>query len=80
MWQPGDILLVPPVENDKLPLASNLIVSKGYEDETDDVFKQAIERGQIVVGVEILGEGSEDRLACAQRILDEAGARQLLPL
>jgi len=56
---------------------SSLIVSKGYEQEADDSYKQAIERGQIVVGVEVHGEVSGGRLAEAQRILDEAGANQL---
>jgi hypothetical protein len=50
---------------------SNLIVSKGYEQEADDDYKLAIQRGQIVVGVEF-AEG--DQLAVAQRILDIAGA------
>lgn len=59
---------------------SNLIVSKGYEQETDDCYKQAIERGLIVVGVEVLGEDGAGQLAEAQRILDEAGAKQLLPV
>ena len=56
----------------------NLIVSKGYEQEADDDYKQAIERGQIVVGVEVQGEDGAGQLAEAQRILDEAGAKQLL--
>jgi hypothetical protein len=56
---------------------SNLIVSKGYEKEADDHYKRAIERGQIVVGVEIHGEDQTDQLAEAQRILDEAGATAL---
>lgn len=56
---------------------SNLVVSKGYEQEADDHYKQAIEHGQIVVGVEVHGEDGAGRLAEAQRILDEAGARQL---
>jgi len=56
---------------------SNLIVSKGYEDESDDLFKQAINRGQIVVGVELPGEDHAAQLAQAQRILNEAGATAL---
>jgi hypothetical protein len=59
---------------------SNLIVSKGYEQEADDYYKQAIERGQIVVGVEVHGEGGAGQLAEAQHILDEAGAKQFLPV
>jgi hypothetical protein len=57
---------------------SNLIVSNGYEQEADDHCKQAIERGQIVVGVEVLGEDGAGRLAEAQRILDDAGAKPFL--
>jgi hypothetical protein len=56
---------------------SNLIVSKGYEQESDDHYKQAVERGQIVVGVEVHGENGVGQLAKVQRILDEAGAKQL---
>jgi hypothetical protein len=59
---------------------SNLIVSKGYEHEVDDRVTEAIERGQIMVGVEVHGEGGASQLAEAQRILDEAGARQLSSL
>jgi hypothetical protein len=55
----------------------NLIVSKGYEHESDDGYKQAIERGQIVVGALVNGEDGTAQLAEAQRILDEAGAKQL---
>jgi hypothetical protein len=56
---------------------SNLIVSKGYEQEADDSYKQVIERGQIVVGAEVRGEDGAGQLAQAQRILDEAGGKQL---
>jgi hypothetical protein len=58
---------------------SNLIISKGYEQEADDFYKQASERGQIVVGVEVQGEDCADQLANAQQILDESGARALFP-
>jgi hypothetical protein len=58
---------------------SNLILAKGYEQEADDQYKQAVERGQIVVGVEVPGEDGAGRLEVAKRILDEAGAQQLLP-
>ena len=57
---------------------SNLIVSKGYEQEADDYYKRAIEHGQIVVGVEVHGDGGAGQLAKAQRILHEAGAKQVL--
>lgn len=56
---------------------SNLIISKGYEQEADDNYKQAIERGQLVVGVEVQGDGAARRLAEAQRILDESRAKPL---
>ncbi len=56
---------------------SNLIVSKGYQEEADDRYKEAVERGQIVVGVEIHSEDGTGRAAEAQRILDQAGARPL---
>jgi len=54
---------------------SNLIISKGYEQEADDHYKDAIEHGQIVVGVEVPGEDGAGRLAEAQRILKEAGGK-----
>jgi hypothetical protein len=59
---------------------SNLIVSKGYEQEADDFYKRATERGQIVVGVEVPGEDGAGQLAEAQRILDETGAMPLFPV
>jgi hypothetical protein len=59
---------------------SNLIVSKGYEQEADDHYKQAIEHGQIVVGVEAQGDDGAGQLAEAQRILVAAGAKQFLPV
>lgn len=57
---------------------SSLIVEKGYEQERDDDYKQAIERGQIVVGVEIPADhGSLGTLSIAQGILADAGGREL---
>jgi hypothetical protein len=56
---------------------SDLIVSKGYEQEADDCYKQAIADGLIIVGVEVPGEEGAAKLAEAQRILDEAGANAL---
>jgi hypothetical protein len=50
----------------------------GSTNKEDDTYKQAIERGQIVVGVEAHGEDGAGQLAEAQRILDETGAKQLL--
>ena len=57
---------------------SNLIASNGYEQEMDDHVKQAIERDQIVVGVEVHGEDGAGQLAQAQLILHEAGAKPLV--
>jgi hypothetical protein len=59
---------------------SNLIVSRGYEVEAHDSIKQALHDGRIVVGVDVLGDNSGDRLAEAQRILDSAGGKQPQPL
>jgi len=53
---------------------SNLIVTKGYEQEVDDSYKQAVARGLMVVGVEIEGEDGAAWLEVAQHIFDEAGA------
>jgi hypothetical protein len=58
----------------------NLLVTNGYEHEADDYYQRAVERGQIVVAVEVRGKDGADRLAQAQDILDEAGAHQLLPV
>jgi hypothetical protein len=51
---------------------SYLIASKGYEQESDDVNKQAVERGQILVGVEVQTEDGAGQLADAEHILDAA--------
>jgi hypothetical protein len=53
---------------------SNLIVNKGYEVEAHPYCQQAIQAGRIVVGVDVRGDDSADRLAQAQHILTEAGA------
>jgi hypothetical protein len=50
----------------------NLVVSKGYEHEADDFYKQAIEAGRIVVGVEV--SVNAGKLAEAERILNEDAA------
>src|ERR1700687_3193366 len=42
---------------------SNLIISKGYEEEADDHYKEAIAQGRIVVGVEVPGADGGGRLA-----------------
>lgn len=57
---------------------SYLIVSKGDEQEADDVNKQAIKRGQILVGVEVQPEDSAGQLADVEHILN--AARSISPL
>ena len=57
----------------------NLIASKGYESEAEDASKRAIERGQIVVGVEVRHEDGGLQFAEAQRILGEAGGDRPIP-
>jgi hypothetical protein len=59
---------------------SNLIISKGYDEEADDRYKEAIEQCRIVVGVEVSGEDGSRQLAEADRILHEAGAKTLKPV
>ena len=59
---------------------SNLIISKGYDEEADDRYKEAIEQGRIVVGVEVCGVDGGRKLAEADRILHEAGAKALKPI
>jgi hypothetical protein len=58
---------------------SNLIVTKGYEVEAPDFVRRAIDAGRIVVGVEVRDKNPAGRLAEAQRLLDEAGGKQLRP-
>ena len=48
---------------------------KGYEQETDDAYKNAIKRGHIVVGVEIPDEEPSGRLAQAECLLVAAGGK-----
>lgn len=55
---------------------SNLIVNKGYEVEASDFCKHALQNGKVVVGVDVRGDASANRLAEAQRILDEAGGNR----
>ncbi len=58
---------------------SNLIAAKGYEHEADDSYQRAVERGQIVVGVEVRNEDGANQLAEAQRILEAAGGSETTP-
>ncbi len=55
----------------------NLIGSKGYASEADDIYKQAVRRGLVVVGVQLSDDADPARIALAQRILDEAGGKPL---
>jgi hypothetical protein len=60
---------------------SNLIVSKGYEVEADAHYKEALDEGRIVVGVEVPSvDSAAVQLAEAERILNEAGATALEPV
>jgi hypothetical protein len=58
---------------------SNLIVTKGYEVEAPEFVNKAIHAGRIVVGVEVRDENPGDRLAEAQRIMNEEGGEELRP-
>ncbi len=59
---------------------SGLIVAKGYDEEADDYYKKAVERGWIVVGVAVTPEDGPRQIAQADRILHEAGAKALEPV
>jgi uncharacterized protein YcfJ len=54
---------------------SSLVVRKGYETEASDYCKRAIQNGQIVVGVDVVGEDAGPRFEEATRILREAGGQ-----
>lgn len=58
---------------------SNLIVSKGYDEEAIGHYKQAVQKGWIVVGVKVPVEAGPDRTALAEQILNESGAKTLEP-
>jgi hypothetical protein len=53
---------------------SNLILSDGYGKGVGEHYLDALHQGKIIVGVEVEGANSEERLARAERILTEAGA------
>jgi hypothetical protein len=48
--------------------------TRGVTKEVADFYDQAVQRGKILVAVEVHGEGKESRLAQAERILAEAGS------
>jgi hypothetical protein len=57
---------------------SNLILSDGYGKGVGEHYLDALHQGKIVVGVEVEGTNSEERLAKAERILAEAGAESTI--
>ena len=48
----------------------NLIIAKGYEDDADAYYQEAIEEGRIVVGVEVPNVDRTGQLVEAERILN----------
>jgi hypothetical protein len=58
---------------------SGLIMADGYGKGLGEYYEQAIQLGNIVVGVHIEGEDSTARLEDAARILAESGATFLTP-
>lgn len=50
------------------------MMTRGFQKEAADYYDSAVQLGKILVGVEILGEGTEARRAEAERILTNAGA------
>jgi hypothetical protein len=53
---------------------SSLILSDGYGKGVGEYYVEALHRGKFVVGVEVDGEDSAERLAEAERLLANAGA------
>lgn len=57
---------------------SNLIVSKGYQTQTDDRVKKAVERGWVVISVDVDDDQDADEAATTvERIFREKGAHPL---
>jgi hypothetical protein len=50
------------------------MMTRGFEKEIADYYEQAVQKGKILVAVEVHGAGEEQRLAKAERILAEAGS------
>jgi hypothetical protein len=57
---------------------SNLIAAKGYDEEADDYYKLAVKHGLIVVGVSIPEGETHPPITEAERILEEAGGKELI--
>jgi hypothetical protein len=56
------------------------MMTRGFENEIVNYYDQAVQRGKILVAVEVEGKGKEPRLAEAERILEQAGVEpQALP-
>jgi predicted ABC-type sugar transport system permease subunit len=53
------------------------MLSRGTEKEAADFYDQAVERGKLLVVVEIHQPGADERLAVAERLLADAGAEPL---
>ena len=53
------------------------MTTRGFKKEIADYYDQAVQRGKILVAVELEGEGHEARLAQAERILAEAGVQPI---
>lgn len=50
------------------------MMTRGFEREFTDFYDQALQRGLILIAVEVEGEGNLPRLQEAERILAKAGA------
>lgn len=53
------------------------MATRGVEKEIADYYDQALEKGRILVGVEVDGPDQEGRLALAERLLGEAGSEPI---
>jgi len=53
------------------------MATRGLEPEKVNYYDQAVQRGQILVAVELPGENNEARLAQAERILERRGAESV---
>lgn len=51
--------------------------TRGLEKEVANFYDQALQKGKILVAIEYEGEGQDERLATAERVLSEAGAEPL---
>ena len=53
------------------------MATRGLEPEMVNYHDQAVQRGKLLVAVEVAGEGNEARLAQAERILERKGAESM---